>query len=188
VRSVLLFVAAMVVTFGRLAAQNASITPQARLDVATETLRTATTDEQRFYALNDAAKQSFVLGNVDDAARYARELTELLPMFQRNWNYGNAIQDVNLVFGRIAVQEGRLDEARQFLLAAGSSPGSPQMNSFGPNMSLAMDLLAKGEREVVLEYFELCRKFWRLDMGRLDNWSQKVQSGEIPDFGPNLIY
>ena len=62
------------------------------------------------------------------------------------------------------------------------------MNSFGPNMSLASDLLEKGEREVVLEYFELCRKFWQLDMGRLDKWSQEIKSGTIPNFGANLVY
>ena len=68
----------------------------------------ATADEQRFYALNDAAKQSFVLDKVDDAAKYARDLMALIPMFRANWNYGNAIQDANLVLGRIAAREGRL--------------------------------------------------------------------------------
>jgi hypothetical protein len=62
------------------------------------------------------------------------------------------------------------------------------MNSFGPNMSLAKDLLEKGEREVVLEYFELCRKFWKLHTGRLDDWSRDVKAGRIPDFGANLVY
>jgi hypothetical protein len=179
----------IVAIIGRLAAQTPTpITAQVRLDRAVQALRTATTDEQRFYALNDAAKQSFVLEKIDDASKYARDLMALIPKFQGNWNYGNAIQDANLVLGRIAVREGRIDEAKEFLLAAGGSPGSPQMNSFGPNMSLARDLLEKGEREVVLEYFELCRRFWRLHMGRLDNWSQQVKSGNIRNFGPNLIY
>jgi hypothetical protein len=62
------------------------------------------------------------------------------------------------------------------------------MNSFGPNMSLAKDLLEKGEREVVLEYFELCRKFWKMDNGRRNDWSQEVKAGKIPDFGANLVY
>jgi hypothetical protein len=62
------------------------------------------------------------------------------------------------------------------------------MNSFGPNMSLAKDLLQKGERDVVLEHFELCRKFWKMDRGRVDQWSQDVNAGKIPDFGANLVY
>ena len=57
------------------------------------------------------------------------------------------------------------------------------MNSFGPNMSLAKDLLEKGERETVLNYFELCRKFWNMDYGKLDEWSREVKAGRIPQFG-----
>ena len=62
------------------------------------------------------------------------------------------------------------------------------MNSFGPNMSLAKDLLEKGERDTVLQYFELCRKFWTMDYGKLDEWSQEVRAGKIPRFGANLVY
>ena len=57
---------------------------------------------------------------------------------------------------------------------------------YGPNMSLAKDLLEKGERQVVLDYFALCRRFW--NYGRLDDWSQQVKEGKIPDFGANLVY
>ena len=91
------------------------------------------------------------------------------------------------MLGRIAVRDGRIAEAKNYLLEAGKSPGSPQMNSFGPNMSLAKDLLEKGERDTVLQYFELCRKFWTMDYGKLDEWSQEVRAGKIPRFGANLV-
>jgi tetratricopeptide (TPR) repeat protein len=129
-----------------------------------------------------------ILGHVDDARRYATELLNLAPQFHEDWNYGNAIQDGNLVLGRIAVREGRMDEAKQYLGKAGESPGSPQMDTFGPNMSLAKDLLEKGDRQIVLEYFDACRKFWKKDNGRLDRWARDVRAGNIPDFGPNLVY
>lgn len=151
-------------------------------------LNVAKTPENRFYALNDAAKESFVVGKIEDAQKYAQELITLLPQFQGNWNYGNAVQDANLVLGRIAVREGRIDDAKRYLLEAGKSPGSPQMDTFGPNMSLAKDLLEKGERKVVLEHFELCRKFWKMHNGQLDQWSQQVKDGKIPNFGANLVY
>ena len=146
------------------------------------------TPETRFYALNAAAKESFVLGKVGDAQKYAQELLTLLPRFKGDWNYGNAVQDANLVLGRIAVREGRIDDAKRFLVESGKSPGSPQMDTFGPNMSLAKDLLEKGEKQAVLEHFESCRKFWKMHDGRLDDWSQKVKDGKIPDFGANLVY
>ncbi|MCA9213826.1 MAG: hypothetical protein KDB27_12215 [Planctomycetales bacterium] len=129
-----------------------------------------------------------MLGKTKEAREYAEEMLALLPKYEGDWNYGNAVQDGHLVLGRIAVVEGRLDEAKQFLIKAGNSPGSPQMDSFGPNMSLAKDLIEKGETEVVLEYFELCRKFWEMEDGKLDQWSREVKAGKIPDFGANLVY
>jgi hypothetical protein len=164
------------------------VTPQGRLDDATKILATATNNVTRFYALGEAAKESFNTGRIQDARNYANELLKLAPDFRGDWNYGNAIQDGNLVLGRIAVHDGQIQEAAKYLLQAGSSPGSPQMDSFGPNMSLAKDLLEKGDRETVLHYFELCRKFWSMDYGKLNQWSQEVKSGEIPDFGANLVY
>jgi hypothetical protein len=164
------------------------VTAQDRLQAAIQKLTRASSDEEKFYALDSAAKESFNAGNIQDAGKYANELLKLAPEFKGNWNYGNAIQDGNLVLGRIALHEGRTQEARQYLLAAGGSPGSPTMDSFGPNMSLAKDLLEKGQRDVVLQYFELCRKFWSMDYGKLDEWSNEVKAGKIPDFGANLVY
>jgi hypothetical protein len=62
------------------------------------------------------------------------------------------------------------------------------MNSFGPNVSLAKDLLEKGERDAVIQYLELCRKFWKLDNGRLDQWIKEIKAGKVPQFGANLVY
>jgi hypothetical protein len=148
----------------------------------------AQTTTERFYALGDAAKESFNAGDVDAARGYAEELMELYPQFRGNWNYGNAIEDAHLVLGRIAVAEGRIDDAKRHLLEAGKSSGSPQMDTFGPNMSLARDLLLHGERDVVLEYFELCRKFWDMGHGKLDQWGRQVEDGDVPDFGANQVY
>ena len=164
------------------------VTAQERLDSAAERLANAATEQERFYALNDVAKESFVVGKIEDARKYARELLALLPRFPGDWNYGNAVQDGNLVLGRIAVHEGRIDDAKQRLIKAGNSPGSPQMDSFGPNMSLAKDLLEKGEQDVVLQYFELCSNFWQMDYGKLNQWTRDVKAGDIPEFGANLVY
>src|SRR6266566_2651691 len=110
--------------------QGVPVTPQQRLQRAMKELNAATTPEKKFYALNDAAKESFVVGKTEDAQKYAQELMTLLPQFQGNWNYGNAVQDANLVLGRIALRKGRVDEAKRYLTEAGKSPGSPQMDRF----------------------------------------------------------
>jgi RNA polymerase sigma factor (sigma-70 family) len=151
-------------------------------------LKMAKTEEKRFYALDEAAKESFVAGKIEEARNYAQELMALTPKYKGDWNYGNAIQDANLVFGRIAAREGNIEAAKKYLIAAAKSPGSPQMDSFGPNMTLAKDLLEKGERDTVVEYFMHCRKFWKMDRGKLDKWIAEVMDGKNPDFGANLFY
>jgi hypothetical protein len=159
-------------------------TPQGRFQHWERELNAAQQPIERFYSLGEAAKAAFDVGEYDKARDHATELEGLAPSFVRDWNYGNAIQDFNIVEGRLALHEGRIDDAKAHLLAAGRSRGSPQMDSFGPNMSLARDLLEKGERATVLEYFGLCRKFWKTDRGRLDEWTDAVKAGEMPDFDP----
>ncbi|MFM2294157.1 MAG: hypothetical protein RLZZ350_570 [Verrucomicrobiota bacterium] len=162
--------------------------PTSRLERATRELKKAKNQDERFYALGDAAKESFDAGLFFEARKYAEELAALTLQYSKDWNYGNAIQDANIVFGRLAVRDGKITEAKNFLLLAGKSPGSPQMDSFGPNMSLAKDLLQHGESEVVLEYFELCKKFWDGKFSTLDAWRDEVKAGRIPEFGANLFY
>ena len=108
---------------------------------------------------------------------------------QRDWNYGNAIFHGNMINGLVALKrDNNIGLADGDLLASGRTPGSPQLDSFGPSMKLAKELLAAGERSTVLEFFELCRAFWKSDGGRLDSWSKAVREGAAPDFGPNLSY
>ena len=60
-----------------------------------------------------------------------------------DWNYGNALHKGNIVLGRIALERGDIAGAKEHLLAAGQTPGSPQVGSFGPNTTLAKELLEK---------------------------------------------
>jgi len=55
-------------------------------------------------------------------------------------------------------------------------------------MSLAKDLLEAGRSRPVLEYFDACGRFWKLDFLKLGRWSSTVRAGRIPEFGANLVY
>ena len=55
-------------------------------------------------------------------------------------------------------------------------------------MLLAEELLKHDQREVVLEYFELCREFWSRGGEKLDQWADEIDNGKIPKFGGNLLY
>jgi hypothetical protein len=143
---------------------------------------------QRFYALPDLAKEAFNLGHPDQAQTYARELLQEAPQHPKDWNYGNAIYDGYFVLGRVALQQGNVQLAGQYLLDASTTPGSPQLNSFGPNVMLAKELLEKGQGPVVLQFFAQCKKFWEMDRGKLDEWSATIRGGGIPQFSQNLNY
>lgn len=141
-------------------------------------------DTRRFYALPQLAKVAFTAGETDKAKAYANEL--LADPQHSDWNYGNAIHDGNMVLGLLAVRMGNVQGASQYLLDAGNTPGSPQLNSFGPDMSLAKALLEKGQRDAVLEYFSRCGKFWTMGKDQLDTWSETVRAGGTPDMAMNL--
>jgi len=162
---------------------------QARMGKITRgDLSAATNEVERFYALNRAAKKALKAGKTEEARGFANELARLAPAYTNDWNYGNAIQDSNQVLGRIALKEGNVAEAKKRLLDSAESKGSPQMNSFGPNMQLAKELLAKGETQVVVDYLQRCERFWKMGSDRLAGWAQAINMGETPNFGANLEY
>ena len=135
------------------------------------------------------AKGAFEAGQFDKARHHAELALQArpdAPYSPSGTFYANRIHHGNLVLGRIALREGDIHEAKSRLLAAAEVPGAFNLDSFGPNMMLAKELLEKGERKVVLEYFRLCSKFWR--DGRMDQWAGSVKEGKIPNFRGNLYY
>ena len=134
------------------------------------------------------AKTSFDAGETKKAQSYATELLGKSSSKERRGNTGDAVHHGNLILGRLALKAGDIEKAKQHLIAAGKTPGSPPLYSFGPNMALAKDLLEKGETEIVIEYFGLCSKFWKSRRGRLEKWTKEIKNGRVPDFGANLVY
>jgi hypothetical protein len=151
-------------------------------------LATCTDPKKRFYVLGETAKAAAQLAKYDEAKAYATELLQLAPSYRKDWNYGNAIHDGHMVLGRVAIARGDHTTAGHELLLAGNSPGSPQLDSFGPNMSLARDLLQSGDREVVYQYFDECGRFWKFGKGPLKRWKALAELHLPPDFGANLLY
>lgn len=142
----------------------------------------------RFFVLPYWCTHAVARGKNARAAAFAQELLTLAAQYSDDWNYGNALHHAHLVLGRVALAAGDRVTAGSELLEAGRTPGSPQLNSFGPNMQLAADLLAVGDHGVVIQYFDLCRAFWTMGGESLDRWSQDVAEGRSPEFGTNLVY
>ncbi len=141
---------------------------------------------ERGYALAPLAKAAVAAGALDKASLYSSEL--LATVGAGDWNDGNAVHDGNMVRGLVALRSGNVEQAAKDLIEAGKTTGSPQLDSFGPNMILASELLEKGQRDAVLEYLSLCKNFWKLGGDRLDGWIDVIKSGGKPDFGANLLF
>jgi len=158
------------------------------LDQAQAGIATSQNPYDRFLALTHAQLPAFECGKYELARAYASEALQLAPRFRQDWNYGNAIHNGHAILGRLALVRGDVPTACQELLAAGKTPGSPQLDSFGPNMSLAKELLEHGQRDVVFQYFDECKVFWRSDRGALEKWRMLARLHLPPDFGTNLVY
>jgi len=145
---------------------------------------------ERFYKIRSIMEIAFREGNFEEAKKLAIEYLEIAKSRKTDWNYGNAIHHANLILGRIALKEGSKEKAKEYLLKAGNTPGSPQLNSFGPNMTLAKELLEIGEDEIVIQYLELCQKFWMIIYSgiKVMRWKRAINKGKIPDFKGNLLY
>ncbi|MES2460346.1 MAG: TlpA disulfide reductase family protein, partial [Armatimonadota bacterium] len=94
-----------------------------------------------------------------------------------------------------ALRDGDIAAAKAYLLAAGKTPGSPQLNSFGPEMTLAQELIKKSEKETVTEFLDLVRKFWATPPAKTDapslsmytmhnemlnRWQKEIREGKQP--------
>jgi hypothetical protein len=163
------------------------IDPNKRLK-AFEKLYEFASPYQKYLILPKMSKTAIAISNLSKAEGYAQQLLSLSIENQKDWNYGNAIHDGNIVLGMISLYNDLIEEAKIYLLKAGHTPTSPQLKTFGPNMMLADALLDKGETKAVVEYLNLLKSVWDYDDGRLDSWISAIKGGGRPYFGDNLQY
>lgn len=121
------------------------------------------------------------------------EYLNLAQHFTNDWNYGNAIHTGYLALGLVELRCGNVEKAKEHLLAAGNTPGSIHLESYGPEMGLARELLERGEKDVVIQYLDLVANFWAKDdmpefhhqalerKALLEQWKAEIREGQIPD-------
>jgi tetratricopeptide (TPR) repeat protein len=158
------------------------------IQVYEQALNSEPNSRDRFYDLPEAAQAAFEAGQYERAASLAKEGLALAGQEPYRGDNSDAVHYGNIVLGRIALRQGDISSASEYLLRAGSIKGNPHLDTFGPNMVLADELVERGERKAVLDYFSLCAKFWTGDDGKLGQWRSAVLAGERPDFGANLLY
>jgi hypothetical protein len=133
----------------------------------------------RVNLLPDLAMSAVEAGDLETARAYAQELLSKAPHPDFR---GNPTHVGNIVLGRIALRQGNVEAAKEYLINSAMTPGAPVFKYFTPCFSLAKELLDVGERECVLRYFRLCSRFWGRKTGPLAQWIEEVERGDIPDF------
>lgn len=147
-----------------------------------EEARPIMTEGQLYPRLNFFARAAYGAGELGRAREYADQLLAGAPGREDEWHYGNALHHGHTVLGLVALAEGDRHEAVRRLLLSADTPGSPQLNSFGPSFKLAGDLLALGEHDAVLEYLARCGEFWASSRGRLESYVAAASAGKTPEF------
>ncbi len=135
---------------------------------------------EHFYAVGDQLTAAYDSGDFDKAKQLAGENLALAAIYRCNWNYGNAIHDSNRVLGLISLKANDLDAASDYLRKAGETTGSPQLDSFGPELDLANQLLQRGRSAAVRSYLLDIKRFWTEDDGNIERWVAAIDRGEKP--------
>lgn len=155
-----------------------------------------TTRLSRFYSLNDNIAEAYKANDFGKVKVLAKENLELAAAYRCNWNFGNAIHDTNRILGLVSLKNGDIDAASNYLLKAGKSTGSPQLDSFGPELDLANELLQLGKVDAVQSYLKDIKAFWEMNNGQVDAWLAQIEKGERPQLdrfsahktGPLLLF
>ncbi len=143
-------------------------------------------DYEAFLLLPHLAKTFIKISRYEDANKYSKKLLQLSENYKGNWAYGNAMHDANMVLGLVAIHRMDIEAARDYLLKAGDTPGSYQIDNVGPNMMLAKALIELGEVKTVILYLEKIEDVWTQRNNELKSWIDLLNNGKMPDLESNL--
>lgn len=136
--------------------------------------------KNRIASLPYRAMLAFQAGEFEKAEQYARQtLAEPSDAY-------DSVHTGNVVLGLIALQNDDIAGAGAYLLAAARTKGK-SLDRWGPNLALAKALLDKGQNDVVLEYFQLCKAFVTKNP-KLDDWIAMLKSGRAPDLSHEYLW
>lgn len=134
----------------------------------------------RWAWLDNAAELAYEIEDYEKAKKYSLESISVSDKYRNDWNYGNSVHNSNMVLGRLSLKDGDTENAKEYLLKSAESKGSPQLDTFGPSLKLANELLLIGEQEVVLTYLKSISSFWEMDDGCISRWIKQIENNETP--------
>ena len=153
-------------------------------------LEVATIETIRLKLLGTVAKAALEAGLNDEAKSYADQALALTaedrfknarPITSESDAEGDAVFLGNLVLGRLALLRDDVEAAEKYLLLSGQIKDGIE-TSFGPNMTLARELLKRKRSKVVLQFLEEVKVFWKPpNREEADKWATVIRAGQIPE-------
>jgi hypothetical protein len=137
------------------------------------------------FVLPDLAKAAFDARELGQARGYGEQMLAQVPKLAGEWLKGTAIHQGHTILGRVALAEGDVEQARARLRSAATMLDGELLVFFpprGPNTALAKELLERGEKACVLEYFRECARHWKQSGASLARWIKVIEEGAIPKF------
>jgi hypothetical protein len=105
------------------------------------------------WRLADEGWAALAKGDLGEARRAADGLLATAAAHGPNdSDYGNCLHSGHILRGYVHLFDNDLEGAAVQLGAAAQTPGSPQLDSFGPDLTLAWGLLRRGRDDAVLAY------------------------------------
>jgi tetratricopeptide (TPR) repeat protein len=121
-------------------------------------------------------------GNDAEAATTATELLAEAPQWTDDWNYGNAIFRAHMTLSRVAFHRKDMDAAARSLIAASQTPGSPQLDAFGPDrddLKFALLIARAGRIDAAAQFMRGIARFNSHSL--YPGLADKLEHGQIPD-------
>ena len=143
---------------------------------------------KRFYNISDEIDEAIYRNELEQAVFLANEYLVLADEYNKNWNFGNAIHYSNIVLGIVELRKGNGSMAAEYLMRSGKSPGSPQLDTFGPDLELANVLLSDGFKEQVIIYLRSIKTFWEKSDEAIELMVHKIESGQVVKISNRTLF
>lgn len=146
-------------------------------------------DRDRKRLLVNLSRVGLKLKNYGRTRAFATELILDFGNDPDEFGYEEAAHKGNIVLGRIALAENDIEKAKEHLLIAIRAPlrsESPWLSDI--DLDLARELLAKGEKDAILEYVRLYlslrerekETYYKSEISALKSWQEQIKAGKIP--------
>jgi hypothetical protein len=145
-------------------------------------------EAEKGHVLVEMARNLFLLGEYEKAEVLALRAVIASSKSTPTIAVGDVFHQGNLILGRIALKSGDVDKAKAFLINSAKTSDAPVLAAFGPNMMLAKQLLDRGERDIVLEFLNMCSSLWQSENHEAEKWIYEIKNGRIPEFANAFLY